>query len=513
MKTSHKKGWVLALTTGIILSSLGVAYGEEVEEDAPGFQLDQVVVTATRTEKKIKDVPVVVEVITKEDLEKKNVQNLDDALKGISGIMIKRNTGLSSSEPTVIMRGFKFKGILVLVDGQSQNDGYNGQITWSQIPIENIERIEVVKGPGSSLFGSGAQAGVINIITKSKAANETVVKLGSGTQGTGKVTFGHSGSVGKLDYYFDYSKIDSDGFITAYPDDKTNYRGHQSGGQEHYSGKLIYRWDKDSKLSVNSYRGNSSYKYELGTDQADKVSKGLNLDYQRKVNDKVDYQITWGEKKTDNWYYSGWSGTVQTQNLMHQLNYFETTDGDMHVNWQVDRKNLLTLGYSLRSEQGTAYDERELRRFYPEHTWSFVKPEDQIDRKSGGKTRSDSFYFQDEHKFNDKFTTFIGGRYVRWETTGGWNSFRRTSASPPVFSQYGDREESNFSGRIGMVYKANEKATWKFNVGQGFRTPSFYELYRSSQTTTTDITTSNINLKPEKSTSYDLMLICKINHP
>jgi len=501
----QKKSLVLALTSGMLVTSLGAALAAENQEDTPGFELDQVVVTATKTQKKIKDVPVVVQVITREEMDKKHVQNVDDALKGVSGIMIKRNNGLTSSEPTVIMRGFKQRGILVLVDGQSQNDGYNGQITWSQVPIENIERIEIVKGPGSALYGSNAQGGVINIITKSKPANETVLKLGIGSHGEDNKAFSHSGSTGKIDYFVDYAKIKSNGFISAYLSDKDNYRGHQTGDQEHASGKVTYHFDENSRLSISSNEGNSAYDYELGTDQGNKKSRGLTIDYQSKVNDKLNYQITWGEKKTDNWYYSGYSSTKTKQSLTHQSNKFETNDGDTHFNWQIDDKNLLTIGYAFRKEDGRAYDERGLTKFYPEYTWGFLKSEDQIDRKAGGKTKSDSFYFQDEHKLDEKLTSFIGGRYTKWETSGGWNSYRATTSSDPISTQYNDREATNFSGKMGMVYKADGKTTWKFNVGQGFRTPTFYELFRSSQDSTTGtITTSNPDLKPEKSTSYDL---------
>lgn len=499
-KKWQQRSLVWVLTAGLLLAPLAPVGAEESE--LPSFDLDQMVITATKTEKKIKDVPVKVDVITKEDLEKKKVMNADEALKGISGAMFKRNNGLNTTDSTVILRGFRSnRGVLVLIDGQNQGDGYNGQIGWNQIPVENIERIEVVKGPGSALYGSSAMGGVINIITKNKATNNTVVKLGVGEQKTERKALNHSGSAGKIDYFLDYSKIDSNGNRSAYPEDQKNYRGHQNGGQEHLSGKVIYHLDQNSRLTINAYTGSAAYKYELGTDQGSKNSRVLNLNYQTKVNERFNYQLSWGEKKTDNWYYSGSSPSI-----MHQSNKMKTNDGEIQANWQLNPENLLTLGYALRQESGTAFDERELTQFYPDYTWDLLKPFDQIDRKSGGKTQSNSFYFQDEHKFNEKLTGFLGGRYTKWESKGGWNSFRRTPTSNPVDTQYGDRQENNLSSKLGLVYQANEKTTWKFNVGQGFRTPSFYELYRTSQSSTGSITTSNIDLKPEKSNSYDLNL-------
>lgn len=510
MKKKWQQGLAMFLTAGILLSPLGIAGA--AEEEALNFDLEQVVVTATKTEKKIKDVPVRVEVITKEDLKKKHVANADDALKGISGVMLKRNNGLNTTDSTVIMRGFRSnRGLLVLIDGQNQGDGYNGQIGWNQIPVENIERIEVVKGPGSALYGSSAMGGVINIITKSKPTNDTVVKIGLGEQDTKKKAINHSGRLGKVDYFIDYDKIDSDGFISAYPTDTKNYRGHQNGGQEHLNGKVIYHFDQDSQLSLGGSNGSADYHYEIGTDQGSKESRVINLDYQSKVNDKLNYQITWGQKNTDNWYYSGYDPTKATPNLMHQSNRMKTNDGDIHANWQLDERNLLTLGYSLRKEEGTAFDERGLTQFYPDYTWNLLKPLDKVDRKSGGQTKSNSLYLQNEYKFNDKTSAFVGGRYVKWQTSGGWNSYRLTPTSNPIDTIYGEREESNFSSKLGVVYQANEKSTWKFNVGQGFRSPSFYELYRSSQDTAGKITTSNIDLKPEKSTSYDLNLDYRLN--
>ena len=133
-------------------------------------ELDKTVVTATRTETPIENLPVSVTVITKDDIEKMHAKTVDDVLNKAAGVQIKRRAGLSACSPGVYVRGTgDASRVMVLKDGIPLNAPYLGTVggeVWGAMSGENIEKVEIVRGASSALYGSSAMSGVINIITK-----------------------------------------------------------------------------------------------------------------------------------------------------------------------------------------------------------------------------------------------------------------------------------------------------------------------------------------------------------
>lgn len=165
-----------ALLGGVALAlPCGQAAAGEEGRDASAYILDQIVVTGTKTPHTLQDTPVETMVVNREDIARTNAQNTMDALKSIPGVSISAHDDTFGTYTwNAKMRGLSINDgyVLVLVDGQrvmgSGQSGGMGEygIGLNQIPVEMIEKIEVVKGPGSALYGSDAMAGVINIITR-----------------------------------------------------------------------------------------------------------------------------------------------------------------------------------------------------------------------------------------------------------------------------------------------------------------------------------------------------------
>ena len=140
-------------------------------------QLDPTVVTASGFEQKITDAPASISVVSNADLQKKRYSNLAQALEDVEGIDIKQGTGKTGGL-NISIRGMPSDYTLILIDGRRQNpagnvtpNGFNETSTSFMPPMSAIERIEVIRGPMSTLYGSDAMGGVINIITK-KVASE-----------------------------------------------------------------------------------------------------------------------------------------------------------------------------------------------------------------------------------------------------------------------------------------------------------------------------------------------------
>ena len=155
--------------------------------------LPPVVVTATRTAQSADATLASVSVITREDIEKKQLLSVQGALLGIPGVGVSNSGGLGKPSD-VFMRGTNSDHVLVLVDGVRMGSATLGTTAFEDIPIDQVERIEIVRGPRSSLYGSEAIGGVIQIFTR-KGGNglKPFLSLGGGTYNTFKISAGVSG--------------------------------------------------------------------------------------------------------------------------------------------------------------------------------------------------------------------------------------------------------------------------------------------------------------------------------
>lgn len=139
----------------------------EIKMVPSSIEMEKVMITATRTERKIGDLAGQNEVIDKEEVEEFPTTNTDDILQSLANINVNRSWGIFSKNASVTMRGLDAaQGVLILYNGVPLNKTAGGSINWHMISPDRIERIEVIKGPSSALYGNNAMGGVINIITK-----------------------------------------------------------------------------------------------------------------------------------------------------------------------------------------------------------------------------------------------------------------------------------------------------------------------------------------------------------
>jgi len=156
----HKSMIAGMIGLGLLFSAGVVQAGQSQRTE-----LEQVVVSASRNEQQVQDAISQVYVISAEDIRNRQTANIQDLLRDIPGVRITADAGSWGNGGNVQLMGMRPSQTLILVDGQRFIGGH-GSVDISSIPVENIERIEVVKGPGSALYGADAMAGVIHIITR-----------------------------------------------------------------------------------------------------------------------------------------------------------------------------------------------------------------------------------------------------------------------------------------------------------------------------------------------------------
>ncbi|SEW23161.1 TonB-dependent receptor [Luteibacter sp. 329MFSha] len=249
-----------------LLSSIAMAHAADTPD-----QLDAVVVTANRAPTPVDDVLAPVTVITREDIERLQPVELRDLLTGLPGVNV-ANTGGIGQQTSLFMRGTNSAHTLVLVDGVRVGTVGAGLPAYEQLPVDQIDRIEVVRGPRSSLYGSDAIGGVIQIFTRHGQAGEAPTPSLSVTGGSHGYTAGQIGISGGTRHAWYNASLGGQytsginacrigagtafqGCFTDEPDHDAyrTYNGALSGG---------YRWDDGTELTGSWLRSKGDIEYD-----------------------------------------------------------------------------------------------------------------------------------------------------------------------------------------------------------------------------------------------------------
>lgn len=211
---------IFILACSALLASSAAAFGDERQANLANETLQDLmntqVTTVSRTEQKLSQTASAVFVITQEDIARSGATNIPDLLRMVPGMDVAQ---INANTWAISARGFNARfanELQVLVDGRSVYTDSFGGVFWDQLdlPLEDIERIEVIRGPGGSVWGGNAVNGVINIVTKK--ASETrgaMVAVGGGTDEQGFGTVQYGGRAGKSTDYRVYSKYFNDGHL------------------------------------------------------------------------------------------------------------------------------------------------------------------------------------------------------------------------------------------------------------------------------------------------------------
>ena len=178
------------------------------------------VVTATRTERAVNDLPVSTSVVAGDEVRATPAQTVDDVLRTVPGVNLPFENAVVA-HPTsnfVSMRGLGGLRTLVLLDGVPLNDPFFGYVQWNKVPMELVERVEVVRGASASLFGTYALGGVINIITRKPGGDEAEAQAGYGSDATRRANVLASHALAKgLRLTVNGNYFNTDGYLRPYP--------------------------------------------------------------------------------------------------------------------------------------------------------------------------------------------------------------------------------------------------------------------------------------------------------
>ncbi|MBY0576704.1 MAG: TonB-dependent vitamin B12 receptor [Gallionellaceae bacterium] len=244
------------LLAAILCAAAPLAY-------AASGTLDEIVVTATRTAQSADATLASVSVITRQDIDRLQAQSLPDVLRGVAGLTLSNNGGPGKTT-SVFLRGTNADHVLVLVDGVKIGSATTGTASFQDIPVAQIERIEIVRGPRASLYGSEAIGGVIQIFTrKGGGALSPSFSATAGKYGTANGTAGLSGGGEQGWFNARINQQETSGFsakrnVIGADLDKDGYRNLSLG----LNGG--YRFDNGAVADAQLLRANSKNQYDAG---------------------------------------------------------------------------------------------------------------------------------------------------------------------------------------------------------------------------------------------------------
>ncbi|QPH40320.1 TonB-dependent receptor plug domain-containing protein [Pedobacter endophyticus] len=396
-------------------------------DTAQANDLKDVVITATRTEKTMMKVPVPIVSITAEEIRNRGMVRLNEILAEQTGLTIVNDHGQG-----VQMQGFDPQYTMIMIDGEPFIGRTAGTLELSRITLANIEKIEIVKGPTSSLYGSDAMAGVINIITaKQKNGLSTSLAARYGTNDNADVSLDLASKTDKLSISTFLNRYSSGGYTLGNSSSPTvvpfsSYTGNVKVGYQISSKSNL-------NLSVRYYETDPHYDYlinnrPVSADDSERnlnINPSFNIDFNEKVKAALRFYYSRYATRSDLQYkddYSTYDNSFFTQNFSR---------GEFQTDYSVISNLKLTggLGVQYETVQATRYE--TLRSF-----------------------NSGYAYFQADYTPIKKLNVIAGGRY-------------------DLHSVY----QSQFSPKLAASYQLLNNLTFIASVGKGYKAPDFRQLY------------------------------------
>ena len=388
-------------------------------QDSINASLDTLVVTATRSEEKIKDVPARIAVISKSDIEKNPALNLNDLVKQDAALNVVQTGGLGQTT-SIFTRGTNSNHTLVLKDGAALIEGINGKNNTELLDLSDISQIEILKGPASVQYGSDAIGGVIQLLTDTPEKNSAFITGLYGENNTYKALVGLDLAQDGFFAQIRGQRLESDGteILNTQNNDQASY------DQKGYSAKIGYKQDNfKTNVSISENEGINHYlDYSTGTNTAKRDFKN------QLINWNGLYQFT--DALTLNARYSNYQDEATYIETYSYAYDSERNEGDINLNWKFTPKQNILFGVSTQDTDVT------------------------YDYLSGKKNLGSTGYYL-QHQYNNAGIHTQAG--IRLEDD----------------DQFGQHTVGQIAGRLQIAPLTSVYA----NIGSAFKAPTAYQLY------------------------------------
>ncbi len=523
MKKFTFNGLILAALSIGVCGSLHSQAQEAYDATAP-TQLAPITISASRNASRLADMPVHTTIINLEDLEKSPFQSLDELLKTIPGFNF---SGAPSylSDPTgtqTKVRGLGNAKVLVLVDGVPMVDPFYLTTQWFRVPLSTIERVEIVRGGSSSLWGSMAVGGVINVITKTPHENSGQFALSYGSFNTSNLSLTQNVVVSDaLRLALEAHQFQTHGYPVTPPQYLDLYPGKAAPSDSTTSYQLSAYFSPSSDVKgffkLNDFTQNQDLYgvYGQNLQKAPNLSGGLTLDLasggsldstiwaQRVMFNKTNGSSCYLVSATS--CLNGGSSTLPSlsQRGSPVVNYFTQYGRQSYQEKGASTVYSKTLNATLRDVQFGA----DLRQLAVQDTEQYdgaptsAFPQNVTGTAYGQGTQTFTGAFvQTKWQPADSLLLTMSARLDNWTNT--LRSFSLTTPAhgvSPGSGPYGDNSKTQFNPAVGVHYDVSNAVALRSSLYKAFRAPGL-----NNQTRSYGSTIANPNLMPETLTGWEM---------
>jgi len=465
-----------------------------------------VLVTTNRTETLLDDTPSSIATLSKSDLKMTASPTVDDALRQTVGFSLFRRSNSRNANPTTqgtSLRGINASGAsrsLVLFDGVPVNDAFGGWIVWSRVPSIGVERIEVLRGGASSLYGSSSLGGTINVVPRIVTKKKKYTFSGeffTGSQNTfsGSTFLGFSnkewtGSLVSSSFQTKGYKI-VDRAERGLADDFANsHNTNFSGRATRTFGKTTNFFLKASSFGEGRNNGTAVQKNRTHFRQ---FAAGVGFDLgnlgSHLSNSNLSLRAFGGTQVFDQTF----SAVVDNRNREFLVRLQRVPSQNLGISGQfstVFKNQTFLTGFEFKENRGTS---NELGVFGGRLSSRLG---------SGGREKTYAAYFQDFIKIGDKIVFAGSLRFDSWKNSRALRSSLRPSTNQTTTDLFPDRTQNALSPNASLLFHATDKVSFYINASRSFRAPTLNELYRDFRVGSV-ITDPNENLVAEKANNFE----------
>ena len=465
--------------------------------------LPPMVVSAGRVEQRLSDVPTHTTVLTQEDIERSSAQTVDDLLREVPGFSLFRRSSSLVANPTtqgVSLRGIGPSGVsrtLVLLDGVPLNDPFGGWVYWSKVPLASIERIEVVRGGGSALYGNYALGGVINIVTRKPHTTTFQGTLDGGTHDTVHANLQADYVTGPLALSLQGDVFRTGGFPVVRADQRGAVDIDADSQHQAFIGRLEYTLTPQSSLFLaGSYfheeRGNGTPLQENAT-EAGYVAAGGKL----RTGEGSDWQLTVSTQLQT--FDSTFTRVASDRQVEALTNAQEVPSlgvgGSLQWTKRLFMQHLVTAGIDARFIDGES----------DEDIFNFAGTAVMTRREAGGQQRFVGLFAQDIFTPWPWMQITAALRFDDFRNSDASRTDRARATGAVSQTDFPTTTDTSLSPKLALVYRVTDALSVRGAGYQAFRAPTLNELYRQFRVQNV-VTLANPSLGPERLTGGEIGL-------
>jgi outer membrane receptor protein involved in Fe transport len=457
---------------------------------------EEVTVTATRTQTRLGETPQSVAVISSAELSTTAAVTLDDALRQVAGFQLFRRAGSRTSNPTsqgVSLRGVGASGAsraIVLDDGVPLNDPFGGWVYWSRVPRASVRRVEVLRGGASSLYGSGALGGVVNIMTRASDAPTLELETSYGNERTPDATFFAAASRRDWSASIAADLFSTNGYVLV--DEGERGRVDTRAASRHAALEVTLQRKIKNEGRVflrGSYfvetRANGTLLQTNRTHIRGLVAGG---EYQFKRAGAFALRI-YSDAQLFDQNFSAVSTDRSTETLTRVQRVPAQVFG-LSAQW--------TRGFGARQTFVAGVEASEVRGASDEI--AFVQSRATAFVGAGGRERFLGLFAEDILRVTSRLFVTAGLRYDRWRNYDARTATRPVAPqSAVVTTLFPERTEFAFSPQLAVLYQPKKRFSLTASAYRAFRAPTLNELYRSFRVGDV-LTLANDKLRAERLT-------------